>query len=1399
MKTNRQVPRLRLFKRPNLIVSITNKILPGSALALLLMVIPAKATVTPYAWLRGGEAGTVQLDSTPNGRNFQSGFSCLGTGNPAAVRSTTTVGGPLGGPGGPISTWSIRWGFYNCGSAAMWRASSTGGVPTPAEWSLPATNWVMECWVLPVDDAHSGGTPTSGGDSQFMSTGSGQFGGTPGGVAFRTSYDSGNDTIIIRANAIGPDPTNNFIIGTPVIVDKSRWVHVAVVNNNGLTTFYVDGVPSGDPAEFVTAPSGVPYIGGGQDTGAPFDGYLDECRYSTFAPGAFATSDFLLRPPGPFIAAQPESTTSWVAGTAPFRVQIAADSSTTFQWRRAGANILGATTNPYVLDPVNLGDNGATFDVVLSNSGGSVTSSVATLTVLQNNPSNIAAYRNTVLAEPSLKGYFPVDNNTGLTLSNVVDVTRNGTLELGTILDGRTNRAFGQRSVTFYGDGQVNIPNNPDFEFSSGNGSIEGIVYLDPAAANDPGEETIWSQAVWNPLLNVVESYQYLRAGLGGASLISGNSLSTPVSWIVPASLVGKQTHVVLVFQNFTNVTAYADGQNLGTKIQTNGFGLGSGNPFWIGGIGDAPDKRMFGSVDELAIYDSALPQSTIQLHFSNYTFGTNTSPPTIVNVSSSKSLYAGGSPVLKANVSGTLPITYGWRSNGVPVPGANSPVLVLSNATATATYTLGATNAYGFSIGAPIVLTFTAPPTPYANRVMTDAPSAYWRLSEITGPAVDVAGFNDGAYAANVDRGVNGPFPSDSDKAAHFAGSGSPTPNVIVPYGTTLNPVGAFSVEFWAKPDLSGNTGRAVIGNQNRNTGRAGYAIYQGFNVNAWEAHIGFGESVLFIQGQNAPVAGQWYHVVLTYDGNVPHLYVNSVDEAPNAPSGNPNRQNLSVPFEIGSRFGGGVPYPGTIDEVAFYNYSLSSAQVVEHFKIQWFGATITQQPAGTNTTELSTVTLSARATGLPNTYQWVKDNVALDGTKTNFDGTIHYPGGVTSTNLTIAKATIADAGQYHLSVVNPITPAQTIDVTVNVTADTTPPSVVSAGSMDGATVDIAFNEFLDAGGFDPFADPGTARSAANYTFVSPVGAVVNAAELRRNGKSVRLFVSNLPSTAGTAFTIKVAGVRDWSRRPANAIPAGGQNVSGYVQGFFSTVVDVLANPAYLAGVTYNSAANQFEAESGGADIWDAADNFHYTYKEVSGDFDVRVQISEENLALPGNRSGIMLRQSLDPSDLMNYVTWNPGNLGGFHTRKTYATVPTWSNPPFNNWLGGFGPPPNVWLRLQRKATVTSAFISTDGFNWTAFGTTTNVINDPALLGLATCNGGNTAVLGYTKYSNYGNVSLLKLSSAGGVLTLSWTGAGVLESATSVEGPYSSVGQSQSNPQVVTPSGTQKYYRLKQ
>jgi len=86
-------------------------------------------------------------------------------------------------------------------------------------------------------------------------------------------------------------------------------------------------------------------------------------------------------PVAPSLTAQPVNATVTVGQTATFNVSATGTAPISYQWRKNTANISGATAASYTTPAATPADNGAKFDVVVSNNAGSVTSSQATLTV----------------------------------------------------------------------------------------------------------------------------------------------------------------------------------------------------------------------------------------------------------------------------------------------------------------------------------------------------------------------------------------------------------------------------------------------------------------------------------------------------------------------------------------------------------------------------------------------------------------------------------------------------------------------------------------------------------------------------------------------------------------------------------------------------------------------------------------------------------------------------------------------------------------------------------------------------------------------------------------------------------------------------------------------------------
>jgi len=83
----------------------------------------------------------------------------------------------------------------------------------------------------------------------------------------------------------------------------------------------------------------------------------------------------------PYIIAQPVNQTVTAGQTATFSVTAAGTAPLAYQWQKNGADISGATGASYTIPVTTTSDSGEQFRVVVSNSGGSVTSMPATLTV----------------------------------------------------------------------------------------------------------------------------------------------------------------------------------------------------------------------------------------------------------------------------------------------------------------------------------------------------------------------------------------------------------------------------------------------------------------------------------------------------------------------------------------------------------------------------------------------------------------------------------------------------------------------------------------------------------------------------------------------------------------------------------------------------------------------------------------------------------------------------------------------------------------------------------------------------------------------------------------------------------------------------------------------------------
>ncbi|HYM25880.1 MAG TPA: phospholipase D-like domain-containing protein [Vicinamibacterales bacterium] len=156
-------------------------------------------------------------------------------------------------------------------------------------------------------------------------------------------------------------------------------------------------------------------------------------------------------------------------------------------------------------------------------------------------------------------------------------------------------------------------------------------------------------------------------------------------------------------------------------------------------------------------------------------------------------------------------------------------------------------------------------------------------------------------------------------------------------------------------------------------------------------------------------------------------------------------------------------------------------------------------------------------------------------------------------------------------------------------------------------------------------------------------------------------------------------------------------------------TDIGAVNMPGYAS---FDSGSSVFTSEGAGADVWGAADAFHYIYQPLSGDGTIVARVASLQNTNVWTKAGVMIRESL-AAGATNAFMFVASTKGLNYQGRTATNGSTAS-------LASLVKPAPYWVRVDRAGDTFTGYRSPDGVTWTQVGTYTIPMASTALVGLA-------------------------------------------------------------------------------
>jgi hypothetical protein len=442
-----------------------------------------------------------------------------------------------------------------------------------------------------------------------------------------------------------------------------------------------------------------------------------------------SASMFLMVNVPPTITTQPISQTVTLGQPAQFAVAVNPVSGSTFQWRRNGVAISGATNATYAISSVATGDAG-TYSVVVTRNGLSVTSNNAALTVEV--PVTSQPITQTLFVGSPVHFNFTATPAPGTTFQWRKD---------GVSSTGATNANFSIPSATLADAGDYNVVFTLGGVVQTSNTATLVVLPLPaPVITTQPASRTV---LVGTTVQFGVEASSPIALGFqwrrNGASIAGATNDILTLSNV---QLADTATYSVVVSNTAGSITSTnatltvnapqgtAPSINTHPAAQTVNAGAtivlsvsvtgtaplsfqwyrdGAAIPGATASLLSIPNSRTSDEANYSVVVDNSAGVAT-----SNSALIRVIAPPVLTAQPAAQAVTAGTDVVLAVSATGTAPLTFQWQRDGTTLPGATNPTLPLGPVQLgdAGSYTVVVTNPAGSVTSAAATLS-VAPPGP--------------------------------------------------------------------------------------------------------------------------------------------------------------------------------------------------------------------------------------------------------------------------------------------------------------------------------------------------------------------------------------------------------------------------------------------------------------------------------------------------------------------------------------------------------------------------------------------------------------------------------------------------------------------------------------------------------------